>query len=149
AIAKRLYVEERSGDLRWDGLSRGVDALQFITLLIGSERHIRERTDFHHFGLIMQIVDDVLDWEEDLRSGETNCLRSIKRNDYLKQLVTFDVDGMKEFLPNATILSGVVYRAQKKACRLLRCATEFPYVPECPSDHIDEKEQREMVGHIR
>jgi hypothetical protein len=149
AIAKRLYMEERKGILRWDGLSRGVDALQFITLVIGSERHMRENADLHHLGIIMQIVDDVLDWEDDLRSGETNCLRNVGREAYLKQLLRFDVNGMKRFLPHATILGVVIDRAQKKARGLLGGTVEFPCVPQCPCYDIDEKQQGEMVDHMR
>jgi len=119
-IAVRLYEDERNGILDFDGLSRGVDALEFVTGMMESEQYLRDRLDFHQLGIVMQIVDDVLDLEDDLRSNEMNCLSSPRALLYLQTLLAFDVCALRQVLPNSQLLCRVVRSAQKKAEKLVQ-----------------------------
>jgi hypothetical protein len=120
-IAVRLYRQELENRLEDDGLSRGVDALSFVSGLIGSEKHIRQNADFKHVGMILQIVDDVLDFEEDINRKECNCLLSDKDELYLSMLADFDAKYFRTLLPEGFVLHKVIKKAQKKAGHLLSC----------------------------
>lgn len=116
-IALKLYQQEYTDTLQLDGLSRGIDALAFVTGLIGSDKYIKQSLDFQHLGVVMQIVDDVLDVEADRRNGETNCILKSPsiRNNHLRTLLNFDLGHFKRVLPHATVLCNVVRIAQKRA----------------------------------
>jgi hypothetical protein len=73
-IALNLYVKEKNGLISPDGLERGEDAFKIITAFTNTEGIFKKRTDLSSLGRILQIGDDVLDFEEDIRKGETNCL---------------------------------------------------------------------------
>ena len=119
-LATGLYWQEKEGELKENGLSRGTTALHFVTKIMGSESAIRQKTDFNHLGIVMQIVDDVIDVEDDRRDHKTNCLFSSKRNDYLAILAEFPVGQMKTLMPNGCVLWKIVGVAQQKAQQLLR-----------------------------
>ncbi len=114
-LALTLYKQEKMDLLTEDGLSRGTVALEFVTKLMNTESYIRQRTDFNHLGIIMQIVDDVLDLEEDKREHKTNCLFSSGREEYLSLLAKFPINENEGFLPGGRILWNVVRSAQQKA----------------------------------
>jgi hypothetical protein len=118
-LALSLYQVEKQGLLAEDGLTRGTIALEFVTKIIGSESLIRQTTDFNRFGIVLQIVDDVLDIEDDKRERKMNSLFSKKRNQYLKDLIEFPVEQVKAILPDGSILWAVVTFAQQKARNIL------------------------------
>jgi len=148
-LAIALLRQEQEGALTQDGLSRGVDALRFICRLVGSEEHIRTRLDFENLGLVMQIVDDVLDWEEDWRTQQLNCLASSSRENHLNRLVQFDLGQFTNLFPHATVLAHVVRTAQRKARLFLLNPTValfagFPAGQKRPSQEIENKERCEV-----
>jgi len=120
-IALSLYKKEKDELLCDDGLERGEVALKFITVLTGMEERFRERTDFAKLGRILQIGDDVLDYEDDLRNNELNCLASPRKWDYLK-LVASEItdDGIKKLFPHGKIIKKVLFQVKKKAERMLK-----------------------------
>jgi hypothetical protein len=118
-LAISLYWQEKKEQLKDDGLSRGTIALQFVTKVMGSESAIRQKTDFNQLGIVMQIVDDVLDVEDDRRDHKMNSLFSSKRNEYLAELVEFPVDQMKKLMPDGYVLWKIVGVAQQKAKQML------------------------------
>lgn len=147
----RLYEQERTSQLGQDGLSRGIEALKFVTGLIGSSQYIRRNLNFDELGITMQIIDDVLDLAEDKRMGEMNCLLSGRREKYLQMLLSFDTAQFKAILPSGTILIRVIHFAQKRALHILLtdCPTlqKFPSVKASPQNNIDNKERCEMASH--
>jgi len=72
-------------------------------------------------GRLCQIVDDVLDYEQDIACGDTNCLTSIRRNLYLKQLISkFGSDETQRLFGNVrSALVIAIERARIKAGDLL------------------------------
>jgi len=121
AIACSLYDQERADLLTQDGLSRGIDALAFIGGLMGIDSYIRSHTNFEHLGIVMQIVDDVLDLEEDQKAGDVNCLivTPTKRTFYLRKLTEFDLIAFRKVFPHAHLLGRVIQTAKQKAEGLL------------------------------
>lgn len=87
-LALALYDKESKKQLSEDGLERGAVALRFILKTMGCEKQ-REATwgDLDELGRLLQIVDDVLDYEDDAVAGEQNCLSTADRDVYLGQLL--------------------------------------------------------------
>lgn len=153
-IAFNLYEQECKGLLQLDGLSRGIDALEFVTGLIGSDAYIRQNLNFRDLGVVMQIVDDVLDLEEDQRNGEINCLliSPSQRSKHLRALLAFDMQRFKMIFPRATVLCRVIRSAQRKADLMLsaqRTTFEiFPSIHSGPDQNINNKKQTEIASYI-
>jgi hypothetical protein len=116
-IAFKLYEQDKSGKLQNDGLSRGIIALELVTRLIGSYEFIQSRFDFKRLGIIMQIVDDVLDYENDRLGGELNCLitsSTYQRNEYIRELLNFDLEKFRQVFPYGTVLYQVIRYSKGK-----------------------------------
>jgi hypothetical protein len=128
SLAIGLYEKELSNKLEDDGLDRGSIALRFTLKMMGCEK-TRESMwgDVDEVGRLLQIVDDVLDYEEDVACGDTNCLTSAKRNMYLRQLLQNmnGVEVRKLFGDVDSILVKVIKRAEQKARLLLNSNTMF------------------------
>ena len=154
SIAFRLYEQERSGGLHFDGLSRGIDALEFVSGLIGSATFIRQNTNLQYLGVVMQIVDDVLDFEEDQRNAELNCLLITveQRRKHLHTLLTFDLDAFRNLFPHARVLCRVIQIAQEKAKKMTlderMFLKELPGVFGSPNQDVTNKEQAEIAGYV-
>lgn len=88
-LAMKLYEKELFNQLEEDGLDRGYIALRFTLKMMRCEKE-REAVwgDVDEIGRLCQIVDDVLDYEQDIACGDTNCLTSVRRDLYLKQLIS-------------------------------------------------------------
>jgi len=85
ALAISLYQKECAGDLKDDGLERGVIALEFVTRMMECRGHFRHGNYLRSAGRLLQLVDDLLDYEEDSCTGDLNCLASPRRREYLDQ----------------------------------------------------------------
>ncbi|MBN1568431.1 MAG: hypothetical protein JXA73_11350 [Acidobacteria bacterium] len=117
-LAIGLYEKEQSHKLEDNGLDRGSIALRFV---LGKMQCEADRDaawgDIDKIGRLLQIVDDVLDYEEDVVRGETNCLSSSRREIYLTQLLKELSDDAvnRLFGNNNSILVRVIIRAKQKA----------------------------------
>jgi hypothetical protein len=77
--------------------------------------------DLTDLGELLQIVDDVFDYEDDAAAAEQNCLTTAKRNIYLRRLI----EGLSRqntrrlfgHLPSVLVLA--IGHARKKARALL------------------------------
>lgn len=87
-LALMLYDKDLNHQLSGDGLERGAIALRFILKTMGCEKQ-REATwgDLTDLGELLQIVDDVLDYEDDASAGHQNCLMTTNRTTYLTRLL--------------------------------------------------------------
>lgn len=121
-IAIDLYEKEISGRLEEDGLDRGYIALRFILKMMDCEKD-REVIwgDINEVGRLLQIVDDVLDYEQDIERGEMNCLTSDGRNVYLRKLIS-DFNPVKTkrlFGSGRSALVIAIERAREKAIDMI------------------------------
>lgn len=114
-ILKLYTAEQLENGLQDDGLERGIMALEFVSKCMDVEEYIRSQINFDKLGIIMQIVDDVLDLEEDQSLGEMNCLLNARKSEYLKLLIEYDVDTFRKVFPRAHVLLKVLGMAQEKA----------------------------------
>lgn len=115
-LALNLYVKEKNGLISPDGLERGEDAFKIITAFTKTEEIFIKRTDLSSLGRILQIGDDVLDFEEDIRYGETNCLATPQKYEYLRHFINTMTDKeIKRLFPRGWFLRLVLIKIRKKA----------------------------------
>lgn len=123
--AEELRLNDVDGRLDQDGLERGVLVVTIITRLIGSYDYFQERCDIGEMGRAMQIVDDVLDFRQDVRSGDLNCLATARRNEYLHELIAWSKRvQLKRLCSYGGVLRLVVMLAVRRARRLLETELE-------------------------
>ncbi|MGA3028003.1 MAG: hypothetical protein ABSF98_24890 [Bryobacteraceae bacterium] len=117
-LALGLYDQEKSNTLNDDGLERGAIALRLVlSIMKCNDTHSPLWTNVDAAGRLLQIVDDVLDYEGDLMRGEANCLISPRRCIYLRQLLgSLDQAQFREMLGRFDgVLLTVINRARLKA----------------------------------
>ena len=124
-MAWALYDKESNDRLDDDGLERGAISLRFILKMMGCETQ-REAAwgDLDDLGQLLQIVDDVFDYEDDAAAGEQNCLRTPNKDVYLGRLF----EGLnserthKLFGRARSVLVLAIAHARKKGAKLLATA---------------------------
>jgi hypothetical protein len=121
-LALTLYDKEIHNHLLEDGLERGAIALRFILRTMGCETQ-REATwgDLNDLGQLLQIVDDVLDYEDDAAAGDLNCLRTANRDAYLGRLLEgLSCERTRRLFGRArSVLVLAVAHARKKGAKML------------------------------
>lgn len=126
-IALELYGKDVHGQLDEDGLERGSMALKFVTRTIGSEGFFAERIDIDFAGRLWQLVDDLLDYDSDLKNGDLNCLTSANRASYLKKAELLLVDPFASTFLRDRVLAHAIRRAVEQAHALvLKSQPEIP-----------------------
>jgi hypothetical protein len=117
-----LYDKESKNELANDGLERGAVTLRFIVKMLGCEKE-REASwgDLDHLGQLLQIVDDVYDYEDDVSNGEQNCLITENRDEYLRRLLReLNFENTRRFFGSSpSVLAFAIAQARKKGRRLL------------------------------
>lgn len=121
-LALTLYDKELNNQLLEDGLERGAIALRFILKTMGCETQ-REASwgDLDDLGQLLQIVDDVFDYEDDTSAGDQNCLRTPKMDVYLGRLLEgLSSDRTHRLFGRArSVLVIAIAHARKKGTKLL------------------------------
>lgn len=126
-LALTLYDKELNDQLLDDGLERGAIALRFILKMMECETQ-REATwgDLNELGELLQIVDDVLDYEDDAAVGDQNCLVTANRDVYLVRLL----EGLSSerthrlFGRSLSVLVFAIAQAREKGTKLLAKTSE-------------------------
>ena len=85
-IATGLYEKEMTGSLESHGLDRGVDALRFVLDVFGVSVGEVNGYSIEEAGYALQAIDDLLDYESDVRCGDINFLTSSHREQVLGNL---------------------------------------------------------------
>jgi len=137
-LAVDLHSKERHGTLSDDGLERGDIALRFALQVMECEQ-AREASwpDVAKVGMLLQIVDDVLDLEDDLRTGDTNCLTSARRDKHLWDLLESldECQTRQYFGKRALVLERVISLARTRASLLLTGQrSPFASAPRSPNN---------------
>jgi len=117
-LACSLYAKDRDGCLQQDGLERGPIAFIFVTGLMGSEPLFAQRGDMDRVGLLLQLVDDILDYEQDMAKGDLNCLCSGRREYYLSLASSYLTEDFVSFFFPSRVMSHVIGHARRKAILL-------------------------------
>lgn len=124
-IALELFEKDSSKTLVDDGLERGILAFRFVLIEMGlmeyfTERTSAERTSIDNLGVLLQIVDDILDLEDDIKEGDLNCIQSPRWKEYLHRLVREMPDErIKALFPNSSLLFHVIRSARIRAEKIL------------------------------
>ena len=120
AMAIDLLHKDMQGQLLYDGLERGVVATRFVLEMMGLQELFEAKTDIKRLGIHLQIVDDVLDYQEDILMGDQNCLVSDQRADYLTSLVVnLDDNSLQTLFPYGGILTHAIRKAREQAQNML------------------------------
>lgn len=121
-LTRDLLARKRTREFSDDGLERGILALRLILGLMGSTA-ARERqwNGLSDVGQTLQLIDDVLDYEDDVRRGDLTSLTSARARAYLTTLVERETRGELDrwFGPGESVLLHVARRAAAEARRLL------------------------------
>ncbi|MEK6279027.1 MAG: hypothetical protein AABN95_01610 [Acidobacteriota bacterium] len=120
-LAMTLYDKDSNNRLSEDGLERGAVALEFILKTMGCEKQ-RAATwgDLIKLGELLQIVDDVFDYEDDIAAGDQNCLTTANRTAYLKLLLEdLDCENSRRLFGPRSVLVSAIAHARKKATMFL------------------------------
>ena len=83
-LTMALYKKDELGVLDMDGLERGPLALELVTKHIGSWGYYGQRSSVVQLGTVLQVCDDMMDYESDMLADDMNCLRSCTRKHYLR-----------------------------------------------------------------
>jgi hypothetical protein len=121
-LALTLYDKDSNNQLSENGLERGAVALRFTLKMMGCEKEREARWgDLTDLGELLQIVDDIYDYEDDAAAGDQNCLTTANRDIYLRRLI----EGLSRqntgrlfgHVPSVLVLA--IGHARKKARTLL------------------------------
>lgn len=120
-LAMALYEKDAKNQLSGDGLERGAIALEFILKTMEcEEQRAAKWGDLIKLGELLQIVDDVLDYEDDIAAGDLNCLTTTNRVTYLKQLCqALSRENSQRLFGSRSVLIFAIAQARKKATMLL------------------------------
>lgn len=125
ALALDLYRKDRAGALSDDGLERGTLALRFVTRLVGSADLYEPRLA-GDLGVVLQIVDDLLDYKDDEVAGDTNCLLTSQRTHYLAKFES-SVEQLDECFAHSPVMRFVLWKTKRRATALQE---QFKLTPE-------------------
>lgn len=152
-IAIELYGKEMSGDLEPHGLDRGVDALRFILGVFGVTGRGSDEFDVVGAGRTLQAIDDLIDYESDVRCGDINFLTSPYALEVLSGLDDWMSRlPMRVWCERSLAFRIAVDRAVAKANEmrqresLLGVAESDLDAPKGPDPQIDDHEPAEQVG---
>lgn len=116
-----LLDRDTRGVLADDGLERGVVTLEFLLRMMNVRGVFARKCDIRQIGLNLQIVDDVLDYEDDVVMGDQNCLTNLERREsYLGRLKSDLSDStLRSVFPYGKVLIYTIKLAQDKAEKML------------------------------
>jgi hypothetical protein len=125
-LAMTLYDTDSSNQLSGDGLERGAVALEFILKTMECEKQRAAAWgDLNKLGELLQIVDDVFDYEDDIAVGDQNCLTTPNRTAYLTLLLEdLNRENSRRLFGPRSVLVSAIAQARKKA-RILLLSTSM------------------------
>lgn len=115
AIIFELMERKRARQIQLCGLERGIDALRIITKHLQSEKMWESEAQFREVGILCQVVDDILDYENDLALGDLNFLCFEDPMPYVEKLLTWRFKEQLVASAYPSVLFKVILRAQAKA----------------------------------
>lgn len=120
-LALGLLDRDSKGILSEDGLERGVAALEFVLQMMKVREIFDRKCSIKRLGTSLQIIDDVIDWENDIANGDENCLTNRElRQVYLRRLKEdFDNPTFQKLFPYGAVLGLVIKHTQQKAADML------------------------------
>ncbi len=120
-MALGLLDRDLRGVLLEDGLERGVVATESVLRMMSVRDIFDKKCNIQQLGLNLQIVDDVLDYDDDIKQGDQNCLTNTTfREAYLRRLPEdLDDSKLRELFPHGGILTYAIRHARYKAEKMI------------------------------
>lgn len=112
---EELLRQKQAGNLAESGLERGVFALELIERHISPSKPRLESDYLERVGINTQIADDILDYENDIKTDHLNFLKGPLGHEYLDRFLIWDWRAEFQTNPNTFVLFFVLNKAQKKA----------------------------------
>jgi hypothetical protein len=152
SIAMDLYCKEIEGTLNDDGLERGEMAMLFISEMADFGKLLGGPDDIKNLGWFSQAVDDILDYEDDVKYSEMNALTSPGRIRYLESALSYPWLQMRSSLPHSYILDKAVGHALRKGAQLFSLWSASPVGQNshrCPGNKVNYESQPEVASCVR
>jgi hypothetical protein len=118
-ITLGLMERKRQGRLGAQGLERGIESLRIIIKHLGVEEYWQSEEDLNQVGILCQVVDDVLDFENDIARRELNFIGKLDFKEHLHLLSTWDYKRQFQLSRYPLVLFHVISIAKAKSRRLL------------------------------
>ena len=85
-----LMSRKQKGGFGLNGLERGVGAFRAVIKHLKSDAHWRDENEILSCGVLLQVVDDLLDIQHDAARGELNFMQCENSHIYISQLMQWD-----------------------------------------------------------
>ena len=120
-ILLALLRQKERGALAATGLSRGCDAMRVILKHLECESRWENNgaQEMERVGILLQIVDDILDMRQDIRKGHINFMKSAAADCYLNDLLEWDYKETFRDSPYRLFLFGAIRFSRGRAARLV------------------------------
>ena len=117
-IALETLERKKVGAFEFDGLSRGVPALQIILKHLKSEKFWPNNDEVAKVGVLCQIADDLIDYGDDLAKNELNFLKHKDWPSHVTKLLNWNYEKQFSKSQYPFVLFRVFKRAKVQATKL-------------------------------
>jgi len=121
-ILLELMERKKNKIFSTGGLERGVDALRVVIKHLKSERAWTNYSDIFSVGVFLQVVDDLLDFRNDIARGELNFLRHEDLHDYIPRLIEWDYREQFRYSKYPLVLFYAIERAKSVGAAITKNA---------------------------
>jgi hypothetical protein len=137
ALLIDLLARKKNGLLNDCGLERGIVALEVIMLHLNNLTFANNRDKLNAVGILLQIADDLLDYEQDHALGELNFLDGPTRLTRIEEFVCWNYERDLSFAAYPSTLFAVLKQAK-------RVAKRFQISPSSP--HVKGQESTKALS---
>lgn len=141
-LSLSVLNQKRTGGFELDGLYRGVPTLKIIIQHLRAEGYWPNESEIAKAGILCQIVDDIVDYRDDLADGGLNFLRHKSWRAHVRSLMDWDYEKQFSASKYPLVLFQVVKRAKAVATKF--AIQDF----ECRSDRLPSHGTREQL-HVQ
>lgn len=120
SLTEEMYLKDFENSFNNGGLERGATSLRIILLYLGSINYFQSKCDISELGEILQITDDIIDYEEDKALNETNCFLLNERNEYaVKYRNYFSNTWALKLFENSPVMGYLIKKSLGKLDKIL------------------------------
>lgn len=116
-LVQDMLQKDVSKTLADDGLERGAISFIFILEMMGLREEYEKKCDIQEVGKMLQVIDDIDDWEDDTAQWDWNVLNTPKASEYLNRLEVCFADNGASIFPGKLLIL-FIEKARKKAKNL-------------------------------
>lgn len=107
-----LMDQKKAGAIPRNGLDRGIAALRVILKHLDAEEAWASDNQIARSGILLQVVDDVLDYSQDITTAHLNFLRYENSSAYINALLEWDFETQLHAGQHTLVLFHAIRRAK-------------------------------------